>query len=160
MYQFKKRNKNHKITKLEKWTTESNWNWASLGWRSSILCSEWECKLEKRIPPSYLPDMYMCTDFYILGKTIRAMGVRENDSHSMWKDMEGHESYFPGSDREIQSHWHEFSQRSNSRKWGKECQTTGSQEESPKIFINSFLALGWDIQKRAQETHKEHQLSE
>lgn len=46
----KKRNKNHGITKLEKWTTESNWNWASLGWRSSLLCSEWEYKLENRIP--------------------------------------------------------------------------------------------------------------
>lgn len=94
------------------------------------------------------------------------MGVGENawdmrdHSHSMWKDMEGHVSYFPGSDREIQSQWHEFSKRSNSRIWGKEYQTTESQEESPQIFINSFLVLGWDMQKRAQETHKEHQPKE
>lgn len=142
--------------------TESKWNWTSLGWRSSLLCSEWWYKLVNGTPPSYLPGyVQVCRLTYIFwAKTIRVVWVEQHE----WKlgnhklRVEGHLSSFPGSDREIQSHQPEFSERSNSRKWRKKCQTTESQEESPQIFINSFLALDWHMWRRGQETFKKHQL--
>ena len=100
-------------------------------------------------------------------KPIRAMGVGENawelrdHSHTpcgrAWKDMcptfqevMGKSSVTDMSSRKGLTPKNE----------GRKCQITGSQGECLRIFINSFLARGWDMRKRAQETHKEQQLRE